>query len=226
MFPGPTAGKFFVGDCHDGVWPNFAPMSASTRPVLVFATHNPHKVREIQEMLADRYEVKSLSDIGCHEDIVEDADTLEGNARIKAQHVVKNYGLDCFADDTGLEVDALDGAPGVFSARYAGTHGDAEANMAKLLRELDRAAQAGNTSRQAQFKTVICLVQQGQEHLIEGVCRGRIEVLQSGTKGFGYDPLFRPEGHEVTFAEMDAAQKNEISHRGRAVRAMLDHLLA
>jgi XTP/dITP diphosphohydrolase len=177
-------------------------------------------------MLADRYEVKSLSDIGCHEDIVEDADTLEGNARIKAQHVVKNYGLDCFADDTGLEVDALDGAPGVFSARYAGTHGDAEANMAKLLRELDRAAQAGNTSRQAQFKTVICLVQQGQEHLIEGVCRGRIEVLQSGTKGFGYDPLFRPEGHEVTFAEMDAAQKNEISHRGRAVRAMLDHLLA
>ncbi len=201
-------------------------MSAPARPVLVFATHNPHKVREIQEMLADRYEVKSLSDIGCHEDIVEDADTLEGNARIKAQHVVKNYGLDCFADDTGLEVDALDGAPGVFSARYAGTHGDAEANMAKLLRELDRAVQAGNTSRQAQFRTVICLVQQDQEHLIEGVCRGRIEVLQSGTKGFGYDPLFRPEGHEVTFAEMDAAQKNEISHRGRAVRAMLDHLLA
>ena len=201
-------------------------MSAPTRPVLVFATHNPHKVREIQEMLADRYEVKSLSDIGCHEDIVEDADTLEGNARIKAHHVVNNYGLDCFADDTGLEVDALNGAPGVFSARYAGTHGDTEANMAKLLRELDRAAQAGNTSRQAQFKTVICLVQRGQEHLMEGVCRGRIEVLQSGTKGFGYDPLFRPEGHEVTFAEMDAAQKNEISHRGRAVRAMLDHLLA
>lgn len=201
-------------------------MSAPTRPVLVFATHNSHKVREIQEMLADRYEVKSLSDIGCHEDIVEDADTLEGNARIKAQHVVKNYGLDCFADDTGLEVDALDGAPGVVSARYAGTHGDAEANMAKLLRELDRAAQDGSTSRQAQFRTVICLVQQGQEYLMEGVCRGRIEVLQSGTKGFGYDPLFRPEGREVTFAEMDAAQKNEISHRGRAVRAMLDHLLA
>ena len=201
-------------------------MSASTRPVLVFATHNPHKVREIQEMLADRYEVKSLTDIGCHEEIVEDADTLEGNARIKAHHVVNNYGLDCFADDTGLEVEALDGAPGVYSARYAGTHGDAEANMAKLLRELERAEQKGITSRQAQFRTSICLVQRGQEHLIEGVCRGRIERQQSGAKGFGYDPLFTPEGHQVTFAEMDAAQKNAISHRGKAVRAMLDHLLA
>lgn len=201
-------------------------MSAPTRPVLVFATHNPHKVREIQEMLADRYEVKSLTDIGCHEDIVEDADTLEGNARIKALHVVKHYGLDCFADDTGLEVEALDGAPGVFSARYAGTHGDAEANMAKLLRELERAEQAGNPSRQAQFRTSICLVQQGQERLIEGICRGRIERQQSGAKGFGYDPLFTPEGHDVTFADMDAAQKNAISHRGKAVRAMLNHLLA
>ena len=201
-------------------------MSAPTRPVLVFATHNPHKVREIQEMLADRYEVKSLTDIGCHEEIVEDADTLEGNARIKAHHVVNNYGLDCFADDTGLEVEALDGAPGVYSARYAGTHGDAEANMAKLLRELERAEQKGITSRQAQFRTSICLVRQGQEHLIEGVCRGRIGRQQSGAKGFGYDPLFTPEGHEVTFAEMDAAQKNAISHRGKAVRAMLDHLLA
>ena len=201
-------------------------MSASTRPVLVFATHNPHKVREIQEMLADRYEVKSLTDIGCHEEIVEDADTLEGNARIKAHHVVNNYGLDCFADDTGLEVEALDGAPGVYSARYAGTHGDAEANMAKLLRELERAEQEGSTSRQAKFRTSICLVQQGREHLIEGVCRGRIGRQQSGAKGFGYDPLFTPEGHEVTFAEMDAAQKNAISHRGKAVRAMLDHLLA
>ena len=201
-------------------------MSASTRPVLVFATHNPHKVREIQEMLADRYEVKSLTDIGCHEEIVEDADTLEGNARIKAHHVVNNYGLDCFADDTGLEVEALDGAPGVYSARYAGTHGDAEANMAKLLRELERAEQKGITSRQAQFRTSIYLIQQGQEHLIEGVCRGRIGRQQSGAKGFGYDPLFTPEGHKVTFAEMDATQKNAISHRGKAVRAMLDHLLA
>ena len=201
-------------------------MSAPTRPVLVFATHNPHKVREIQEMLADHYEVKSLTDIGCHEEIVEDADTLEGNSRIKAHHVVNHYGLDCFADDTGLEVEALDGAPGVFSARYAGTHGDAEANMAKLLRELERAEEGGNTSRQAQFRTSICLVQRGREHLIEGVCRGRIERQQSGAKGFGYDPLFTPEGHQVTFAEMDAAQKNAISHRGKAVRAMLDHLLA
>jgi XTP/dITP diphosphohydrolase len=201
-------------------------MSPHTRPVLVFATHNPHKVQEIQEMLADRYEVKSLTDIGCLEEIVEDADTLEGNAKIKAQHVVTNYGLDCFADDTGLEVEALDGAPGIFSARYAGTHGDAEANMAKLLSELDRAANAGKTSRQAQFRTSICLIQQGQERLIEGVCRGRIEKSQSGVKGFGYDPLFTPEGHELTFAEMDAAQKNAISHRGRAVRAMLGCLLA
>ena len=114
----------------------------------------------------------------------------------------------------------------MYSARYAGTHGDTEANMAKLLRELERAEQKGITSRQAQFRTSICLVQQGQEHLIEGVCRGRIGRQQSGAKGFGYDPLFTPEGHKVTFAEMDAAQKNAISHRGKAVRAMLDHLLA
>ena len=194
--------------------------------MLVFATHNPHKVQEIQEMLADRYEIKSLTDIGCHEEIIEDADTLEGNARIKAHHVVTNYGLDCFADDTGLEVEALDGAPGIFSARYAGMHGDAEANMAKLLSELNRAAKTGKTSRHAQFRTSICLIQQGQERLIEGVCRGRIEKNQSGVKGFGYDPLFTPEGHDLTFAEMGAAQKNAVSHRGRAVRAMLGYLLA
>lgn len=200
-------------------------MSASTRPVLVFATHNPHKVREIQEMLADRYEVKSLTDIGCHEEIVEDADTLEGNARIKAHHVVNNYGLDCFADDTGLEVEALDGAPGVYSARYAGIHGDAEGNMTKLLSELERVDALTQEARAAQFRTVICLIQEGEEHLIEGHCKGFIEPARSGAEGFGYDPIFKPEGHSCTFAEMAPEEKNAISHRGRAVRAMVAQLL-
>ena len=195
------------------------------RPILVFATHNPNKVRELQEMLGDRYQIQSLTDIGCHEEIVEDATTLEGNAQIKAHHVVDHYGLDCFADDTGLEVDALDGAPGVFSARYAGTHGDAEGNMTKLLAELDRVGAKTQEARAAQFRTVICLIQEGEEHLIEGQCKGFIEPVRSGAEGFGYDPLFKPEGHSCTFAEMASEEKNAISHRGRAVRAMVAQLL-
>lgn len=199
-------------------------MTSDSLPTLVFATHNPNKVRELQEMLGDRYRLQSLTDIGCHEEIVEDAATLEGNARLKAQHVVKHYGLDCFADDTGLEVDALEGAPGVFSARYAGTHGDAEANMSKLLAELKSAGATTPDARSAQFRTVICLVQNGVEQRFEGICRGDIALERSGAQGFGYDPIFTPEGVGQTFAEMAAKAKNAISHRGRAVRDMVDSL--
>lgn len=194
------------------------------KPILVFATHNPNKVREIQEMIGDAYTIQSLTDIGCHEDIVEDAPTLEGNARIKALHVVNHYHLDCFADDTGLEVNALGGAPGVLSARYAGEHGNAEANMDKLLHKLQRQSGLGNTDRTAQFRTVICLIQGGKETLIEGICRGEIAMGRSGQEGFGYDPIFIPEGHNLSFADMSAAQKHAISHRGRAVRSMIEQL--
>ena len=194
------------------------------KPILVFATHNPNKVREIQEMIGDAYTIQSLTDIGCHEDIVEDAPTLEGNARIKALHVVKHYHLDCFADDTGLEVHALGGAPGVLSARYAGEHGNAEANMDKLLHELQQQSGLGNEDRTAQFRTVICLIQGGKETLIEGICQGEIARGRSGQEGFGYDPIFIPEGHNLSFANMSAAEKHAISHRGRAVRSMIEHL--
>ena len=194
------------------------------KPILVFATHNPNKVREIQEMIGDAYTIQSLTDIGCHEDIVEDAPTLEGNARIKALHVVNHYSLDCFADDTGLEVHALGGAPGVLSARYAGEHGNAEANMDKLLHELQRESDSGNADRTAQFRTVICLIQGGKETLIEGICQGEIATGRSGQEGFGYDPIFIPEGHNLSFADMSAAEKHAISHRGRAVRSMIEHL--
>lgn len=194
------------------------------KPILVFATHNPNKVREIQEMIGDAYTIQSLTDIGCHEDIVEDAPTLEGNARIKALHVVNHYHLDCFADDTGLEVNALGGAPGVLSARYAGDHGNAEANMDKLLHELQRQSGMGNEDRTAQFRTVICLIQGGKETLIEGICEGEIARGRSGQEGFGYDPIFIPEGHNLSFADMSAAEKHAISHRGRAVRSMIEHL--
>lgn len=186
---------------------------------LVFATHNANKVAEVQALLGPRYAVKSLTDIGCHEDIVEDAPTLEGNARIKARHVVEHYGLDCFADDTGLEIAALAGAPGVLSARYAGGDKDPEANMDRVLAEL-----AGAADRSAQFRTAICLIQAGEERLIEGVCTGQILSARSGAQGFGYDPIFQPEGEQRSFAEMTTAEKNAISHRGRAVRQMVAHL--
>lgn len=172
-------------------------------------------------MLGHAYQVKSLSDIGCDEDIVEDAPTLEGNARIKAWHVVDHYGLDCFADDTGLEVEALDGAPGVFSARFAGEGKDPEANMDRLLSAL-----SGKTNRRARFRTAICLIQAGEERLIEGICSGQILTERSGAHGFGYDPIFQPEGHDRSFAEMSTSEKNAISHRGRAVRQMVAVLRA
>ena len=191
------------------------------KPVLVFATHNPNKAREVQQMLGNAYEVKTLTDIGCHEAIPETAETLEGNARIKAMHVVEHYGLDCFADDTGLEVDALNGRPGVRTARYAGENADAEENMAKLLEEL-----SGSKHRRAQFRTSICLVRSGVEERVEGVCTGRIAEGRSGADGFGYDPVFIPEGETRTFAEMSPTEKNAISHRGIAVRRMVETLLA
>jgi len=179
---------------------------------LVFATNNQHKLQEVRQILGDRFEIKGLSDIGCDVDIPETADTLEGNAMQKAKYVKDHYGLDCFADDTGLECTALDGAPGIRSARYAGENHDSEANMRKLLENLKE-----KSDRSAQFRTVIALLYQGEEHLFEGVVRGGIITEHKGTQGFGYDPVFVPEGYNTTFAEMTAEEKNSISHRGRAV---------
>ena len=187
---------------------------------LVFATNNAHKLDEIRAILGDKIEVLSLKDINCDADIPETADTLEGNAALKAEYIYKNYGLDCFADDTGLEVEALGGAPGVYSARYAGGDGhDSEANMRKLLEELD-----GGQNRKAQFRTAICLIEQGEEHLFEGIVKGSIIEQKRGVSGFGYDPVFMPEGYEETFAEMGNAEKNKISHRARAVEKLCEYL--
>ena len=192
-------------------------------PILVFATHNANKALEVQNMLGGVYEVKTLTDIGCHEEIEETALDLRGNALIKAQHVYQDYGLDCFADDTGLEVDALDGAPGVRTARYAGEKPDAQANMEKLLMALSG---VNFEDRSARFRTVICLVRGGEVNYVEGVCEGHIALERSGVNGFGYDPVFCPEGERITFAEISANAKNEISHRGKAIRSMVIELLA
>ena len=187
---------------------------------LVFATNNAHKLEEIRAILGDQVEVLSLKDIHCEADIPETADTLEGNAALKAEYVYRNYGLDCFADDTGLEVEALNGAPGIYSARYAGGEGhDSEANMKKLLHEME-----GQDNRRAQFRTAICLIEGGKEHLFEGVVRGEIIRPRRGTSGFGYDPIFVPEGYTETFAEMGNEEKNKIRHRARAVQKLCAYL--
>lgn len=187
---------------------------------LVFTTNNAHKLEEIRAILGDKINILSLNDIDCHADIPETADTLEGNARLKAEYIYQHYGMDCFADDTGLEVEALNGAPGIYSARYAGGAGhDSEANMHKLLSELE-----GKTNRKAQFRTAICLIEGGEEHLFEGIVRGTILQERRGTAGFGYDPIFQPEGYTETFAEMGNEEKNKISHRARAAQKLVEYL--
>ena len=182
---------------------------------IVVATNNAHKLKEIAAILGQEIELLSLKDIQCFADIPETADTLEGNARQKAMYIYENYGMDCFADDTGLEVEALDGAPGVFSARYAGNGHDSEANMQKLLKEL-----AGKENRKAQFRTVICLIRNGKEHLFEGIVKGEIIEEKRGSAGFGYDPIFVPEGFDKTFAELGNEVKNTVSHRALAVEKL------
>ncbi len=187
---------------------------------LVFATNNAHKLEEVAAILEDQVELLSLNDIGCQADIPETAETLEGNALLKSSYIYKNYHLDCFADDTGLEVEALNGAPGVYSARYAGGEGhDAQANMLKLLHELD-----GKENRKAQFRTAISLILDGKEYLFEGVIKGEIIKEKRGDSGFGYDPVFMPEGYDRTFAELGNDIKNQISHRALAVQKLCEFL--
>lgn len=186
---------------------------------IVFATNNAHKLSEVQAVLGDRFRLVTLAECGITEEIPEDAPTLEGNALQKARYVHERTGADCFADDTGLEVDALDGAPGVHSARYATDGHDFAANNRLLLRNL-----AGAADRRAHFRTVIALILDGREYLFEGRVDGRIAESEAGCGGFGYDPLFVPEGFDKTFAEMGADEKNAISHRGRAVRRLVEFL--
>lgn len=186
---------------------------------LVFATNNAHKLEEIAAILGEKIELLSLKDIECTADIPETADTLEGNATQKAEYIYQQYGLDCFADDTGLEVEALDGAPGVFSARYAGEGHNSEDNMQKLLQNLQ-----GVTNRKAQFRTVICLIWDDKKYLFEGVCKGEIIEEKRGNAGFGYDPIFVPEGYDHTFAELGNDIKNSISHRAKAVELLCNFL--
>ncbi|WP_028892944.1 non-canonical purine NTP diphosphatase [Tenacibaculum sp. 47A_GOM-205m] len=186
---------------------------------LVFATNNLNKLAEVQKMLPTTIELLSLKDINCFDDIEETATTLEGNAQIKANHISEKSGYNCFADDTGLEVSALNGAPGVYSARYAGEPTNAENNMQKLLNELHN-----QTNRDAQFRTSICLNLNGEQFLFDGVCKGEILSKKQGEQGFGYDPIFQPEGYNKSFAEMTAEEKNNISHRGLAIQQLVSFL--
>lgn len=186
---------------------------------LVFASNNKNKIEEIRHQLPPEIELLSLEDIGCHEDIPETAQTIEGNAILKADYVTRNYGYNCFADDTGLEVEALNGAPGVYSARYAGEQKSAEDNMDKVL-----AALKNTTNRSARFKTVIALNLNGEQHLFTGIVNGEITAERSGDKGFGYDPVFKPEGLSYTFAQLSLPEKARLSHRGRAVQQLIDFL--
>lgn len=187
---------------------------------LVFATNNIHKIAEIKAQLGEAYDFLSLKDIGCFEEVPETSATLAGNAEQKARYVRENYGHDCFSEDTGLEVDALDGAPGVITARYAGPARSAEANNARIFAEL-----AGKPDRSARFRTFICLTLNGEEHLFEGRCEGRISEEARGAEGFGYDPIFIPEeGDGRTFAEMTSAEKRQFSHRARAMAKLSDFL--
>ncbi|PVX52212.1 XTP/dITP diphosphohydrolase [Balneicella halophila] len=186
---------------------------------LIIATNNSHKVEEIKEILPANIDVKSLREIGIVEEIPETQDTLEGNALQKARYIYDKYSKNCFADDTGLEVEALDNAPGVYSARYAGDDCSFEDNIQKLLRELK-----GIENRKARFRTVVALIIDGHEHLFEGEVTGKILESKQGNEGFGYDPVFLPDGYEDSFATMASSEKNKISHRGKAVRALASFL--
>ncbi|WP_147677561.1 non-canonical purine NTP diphosphatase [Algibacter pacificus] len=186
---------------------------------LVFATNNLNKLKEVQALIPNHIKLLSLKDIGCLEDIPETQNTIEGNAKQKAVYIKTNYNYDCFADDTGLEVDALNGAPGVYSARYAGEQRNAEDNTNKLLFELKN-----HPNRSAQFKTVIALHLNGQLYSFTGICKGEITTEKYGEKGFGYDPVFKPNNQNDTFAQMDLTLKNSIGHRGKAVKQLVDFL--
>lgn len=186
---------------------------------LVFATNNLNKLKEVQEILSNRITLLSLKDIGCFEEIKETATTLEGNAKLKADYISKNYGYDCFADDTGLEVESLNGDPGVYSARYGGEPRDAKKNMSKLLTNLE-----DKENRNAQFRTIVSLNLSGKNYSFEGVCKGEILKEQTGVGGFGYDPIFQPIGFSQSFAEMSSDEKNKISHRKLAIQKLIDFL--
>ncbi|MBC7778287.1 MAG: non-canonical purine NTP diphosphatase [Phycisphaerae bacterium] len=187
---------------------------------LVFATNNAHKAREVEQILGPGFEIKTLKDIGCHEEIEETEPTLEGNALLKARYVKEKYGYDCFSEDTGLEVESLDGAPGVHTARYAGEAKSPEANIALLLKNLEE-----KSSRSARFRTIIALTFDGKETLLEGICEGRIALEKQGTGGFGYDPVFIPNGFDESFAELGDAVKNRISHRAIATEKFKEMLI-
>lgn len=193
-----------------------------TRKLLIMATNNEHKLKEVRQILDYKdILIKGLEEVGCYDDIPETADTLEGNALLKARYMYSHYGVDCFADDTGLEVEVLNGQPGVFTARFGQMNGygnshDADANMQCLLDKLK-----GKENRKARFRTVIALVCEGKEYIFEGIVEGEILTETSGQEGFGYDPIFSPEGKGISFAEMSAEEKNQISHRGRAVEKLI-----
>ena len=186
---------------------------------LVFATNNQNKLKEVQQMLPMSIQLLSLQDINCFDEIEETATTLEGNAKLKADYITKNFEYDCFADDTGLEVFSLGGKPGVYSARFAGEPANAENNMKKLLSELEN-----KTDRKAQFRTIVALNLNGDYFEFEGICKGEIITEKRGEKGFGYDPIFKPEGYSESFAEMASEEKNKISHRGIAIQKLVDFL--
>lgn len=186
---------------------------------LVFATNNAHKLTEVQAAVVGKIKLLSLNDIACHDDIAETGHTFKDNATIKSHFIYNKYNINCFADDSGLEIEALNGQPGVYSARYAGEHGNHAANNKKVLEQLQ-----GVTNRKARFITVISLMWDGEEYFFEGTVEGTIRTALSGSDGFGYDPIFQPDGYDITFAEMSLAQKNAISHRGRAVEKLVEFL--
>lgn len=191
----------------------------SNKKEIVFATNNLHKLEEIRQIIGDKFNILSLKDINCNEDIPETADTLEGNAEIKARYIKDHYGYDCFADDTGLEVEVLGGEPGVKSARYAGNNHDSQANMELLLKNMQ-----GKSNRKARFRTVISLIIGDEFSLMDGIVEGEITLDKAGNSGFGYDPIFKPIESELTFAQMGSDEKNKISHRGRATAKLIEKL--